>query len=68
MKDEVTNKSIINFIMDRDSTLQNVEANEEIKCIMTIIENFAMDGIDVRGKLCEAVLNSDCLSWIKGMI
>ena len=41
---------------------------EELECILTSIGNFALDGIDAREKLCEEVMNSRFLIWIKEMI
>ena len=43
-------------------------SRDELDCILTIVGNFAVDGIDAREKLCGKVINSKFLSWISEMI
>ena len=68
--DEVTEKSLVDYIlMTAEETKEKREVSrEELDCIITVIGNFALDGIDAREKLCRRVISSQFLSWVQGLI
>ena len=67
-QDEVTEKSLVDHVLLIGETEDREMSRDELDCILTIIGNFSVDGIDAREKLCVKVINSKFLTWISEMI